>query len=713
MGEVYRAVRKVMTRIDLPMVLVLLCILAVGAFYLSTIREGHPVGGDNSMYILHAKNIVEGTHYRDTGFIYNPSSNLFPESYPPVFPFLLAPVYKWFGLNLTAMKVEVIFSFLLGLWFIALNFYKTIPTRYMAAAVAVVGLNPVLWRFKDSILSEFPFFFFICLSSYFISRAYQPHSSSRRQFLYAVLIGFSIYLSYGTRAVGFLLLPSLFVYDLQKFKKPSRLAILVVLLFIPLLVLQNLFLHSERSHFVSKASTVSFELVSNNFLHEYPVRLASFWSNGYFPVLAIILALTLSGLAILGLVVRLRKKQFEVVDIFFLMYLVFFLAVPFGDTTPPQRYLIPVVPFYIFYVFVGASSLKIFQGSEYGKVAFMILLGLIFTSYTARYTTMDFNVVPDGITSKPAREMYDFIKQNTSENDVVMFVEAPTLVLYTGRRTSEYFAATNQKDLMDHFRKIQASYWVRRGELLMVYKEAFHFLVLRDNLEPVFSNSKYHVYRIVDQPLKPMEHVMESVISPFFAQAHNNLGAVLLEEGRVDEAMEHFSQAVEINLRFFESLKDRAPELLTEVFYAVENNLRTVESQENLPAMPPTNIFYNLHDNLGVAFMAIGELDKAIGHFQRAVDYDSNNPDAYTNMGLALAKKGRLEEAARHLFEAIGVGPDFAPAYYYLAMVRTSQGRTQEAIDNYRKTLELKPDYEAARQRLNQLLSQTRSQRNR
>ena len=48
-------------------------ILSLCLFYFLTIRDGHNWGGDFSMYIHHAKNIVDGTKYQDTGYIYNPS----------------------------------------------------------------------------------------------------------------------------------------------------------------------------------------------------------------------------------------------------------------------------------------------------------------------------------------------------------------------------------------------------------------------------------------------------------------------------------------------------------------------------------------------------------------------------------------------------------------------------------------------------------------
>jgi hypothetical protein len=48
-------------------VTLLLVLLAVGAFFLATVRSGHWWGDDFGLYILHAKNIAEGLDYRQTG----------------------------------------------------------------------------------------------------------------------------------------------------------------------------------------------------------------------------------------------------------------------------------------------------------------------------------------------------------------------------------------------------------------------------------------------------------------------------------------------------------------------------------------------------------------------------------------------------------------------------------------------------------------------
>ncbi len=47
-------------------------VLGIAAWHLLTIRAGHDWGDDFSLYIHHAKNIVEGQPYADTGYLYNP-----------------------------------------------------------------------------------------------------------------------------------------------------------------------------------------------------------------------------------------------------------------------------------------------------------------------------------------------------------------------------------------------------------------------------------------------------------------------------------------------------------------------------------------------------------------------------------------------------------------------------------------------------------------
>jgi hypothetical protein len=121
--------------------LTILAIIAV--FYVSTIREGHKWGDDFSMYLLHAKSIVEGKGYAETPYLYNP---LYPETgpkaYPPVTSIALAPMYMWFGLNVTLMKITICAFFLAALWVLFWMYRMRLQNAYAEGLIILLGFTP-------------------------------------------------------------------------------------------------------------------------------------------------------------------------------------------------------------------------------------------------------------------------------------------------------------------------------------------------------------------------------------------------------------------------------------------------------------------------------------------------------------------------------------------------------------------------------------------
>ena len=113
------------------------------------------------------------------------------------------------------------------------------------------------------------------------------------------------------------------------------------------------------------------------------------------------------------------------------------------------------------------------------------------------------------------------------------------------------------------------------------------------------------------------------------------------------------------------------------------------------------------HNNLGFLFLRRGELDKAISHFQAALDIRSRNTETHyslgaaliqNNLGNAFARKQLWEEAIGHLQEAIRLRPDYADAYFNLGSVLFQQGRMDQAIAQWQKALAIRPrDAEAHR----------------
>jgi len=349
---------------------IVVIILSVAIFNITTIREGHTWGDDFCMYILHARNISEGVDYDDTGFIYNPFSPwIGPRIVPPVFPILLTPVYKLFGLNLRYMKIEIVIFFAISLLIFFIVFRTELSTKYLIAVIAVIGFNPYFWAFKNNILSDIPFLCFVYTCLLLIDRAQNSAKSQKKIYLQGIATGLLIYLAYGTRTLGIVLLLSILAYVIIKFKKLTHFAIIASLLSVLLIVMQSI-LFPGIGGYLDQASLSTKTILIN--LDKYTLSLFAIWDNGYSKNLA--LSIIICCLAFIGFLTRIRDR-ITIFEIFPLLYMMPVIIWPSYQGT---RFLIPIIPLYIFYAFVGIEKGIRFGREKTREAAFIILVVAIF-----------------------------------------------------------------------------------------------------------------------------------------------------------------------------------------------------------------------------------------------------------------------------------------------------------------------------------------------
>lgn len=477
-------------------ILVILTIIAmVGGLYFSTIREGYVWDGDFSLYVHHAKNIAKGIDYKNTGFIFNPFNLISPKTYPPVFPLLLSPIYKLFGLNIKAMQIEIILIFLVFLFIIFLAFRNELPFQYVSAIILIIGFNHFYLGFKDRIISDIPFLFFTYLALFIIQKIYDSKKSQMAQLpsASALLLGILIYFSYGTRSIGIVLILSFLVYDIIISRKLTQFGIIATLVFVSLGGLEVVLAHSATSY--SGQFITNYKQIYAN-IYSYISILSYFWSNGYSIIFRKILFLIIFGLAVYGYLARI-KYRLTIFEIFLPLYL--FPIIIFNGAT--SRYFFPVFPLYIFYAFVGIEKIRSFQIKRLNKYVFAILIVLIFTSYLGKYTRIDFSPIVEGIHKKETIELFDYINKSTEKNDIFIFIEPRILSLYTGRSASTYHSPNDITELWNYFHKIGATCLItgprnsighsQQEDSLYLFVEKF-----KDNLEKIYSNPDFKVYRI-------------------------------------------------------------------------------------------------------------------------------------------------------------------------------------------------------------------------
>jgi tetratricopeptide (TPR) repeat protein len=123
---------------------------------------------------------------------------------------------------------------------------------------------------------------------------------------------------------------------------------------------------------------------------------------------------------------------------------------------------------------------------------------------------------------------------------------------------------------------------------------------------------------------------------PDFAEAHNNLGVLLAQCRRNEEAAIHFAQAIRLRPGYIDAEFNRARCLRESGELALAIPLL----QELVPKYPS---HVNLLVELGCTYQAAGEVQRAIDALESACDLAPHLPEAHWNLGIAYLTAGNFE----------------------------------------------------------------------
>ncbi len=470
-------------------------VLLLGMLHLATLRPGHDWGDDFGLYVAHARNLAEGRPYADTGYIYNPHFPvLSPRTYPPVFPLLLAPVYRAFGLDLAAMKVFVVLLFVAFLAVLALLLRRRLSDPCALACLWLVGLNPYVWQHKDRLLSEVPFMLFAYLALLLVERALDEAPAGRRALGWAVLAGVAAYLAFGTRTAGVVLLPALLCGELLRRRRPGLVSLGVLLPFAALVLLQRALLPGDASYFdqlrfdLGLFARTAVDLVKG---------LAMFLDNGYLGPVRLALFGCLLALALLGFAARLRQRPGPV-EVF--AVLSFLLLVLWPSAGWDRRFLMPLLPLFFCYAGEGLGRFGTLRlGFRLERPAAVGLALAVLLSYGACGTRMELGPIRQGVGTPEARALFDFVRSRTDRDAVFLFQKPRALALFTGRRASGHHVPPGDEQMWQYLRQIEATHVVVTPQFADSHRVLGSFVARHPaRFAPVFHEGDITVYRIVD-----------------------------------------------------------------------------------------------------------------------------------------------------------------------------------------------------------------------
>jgi tetratricopeptide (TPR) repeat protein len=158
---------------------------------------------------------------------------------------------------------------------------------------------------------------------------------------------------------------------------------------------------------------------------------------------------------------------------------------------------------------------------------------------------------------------------------------------------------------------------------------------------------------------------------------HNNLGGVLLAQGKTTEARGHFIEALRIWPGYADAHYNLGALLVREGGKDPEAAFHLLEALKWNPGMA------DAHNYLGAISLRQGNLQDALFRFSETLRLNPDHAFAHHNLALVLARENKFQEAIFHLRKAIQILPSYAEAHFALGMVYLETGDRPLAMSQY------------------------------
>ena len=473
----------------------LLCLILVSLVLgASSLTRGHQWGDDFAWYIVQAKSILDGTtdeFMQQSAFTNGQSTtHLGPIAYPWGYPLLLVPVYAVKGISPLALKLPALFfyaGFLLCLYLLMKSRLTEIESLLV---VALFAFNPLLLQFLDQILSDIPFLFFSTLSLLFMTWR------ERRSIPHNVFLGASIFFTTFLRVTGVLLLGCFLIVELFRFLRNRRDrsiaveiilgAAIVCIVFLVLWIINLLLFPSAGESYFSQ--------------YENLIETAAAFAAGYFYVFGSFFGQAQGSSYLYYFVLFFfllgawrRSNREPVFLLFFAFWMVVHITYPYWQG---PRYIFPLLPIFVYFAFQGMKFLVNKLPARYhptGRMlfyGFWILIAGMFLVQSSQYAYLNLrnNRAINGPFDPYSTEVYEYIKEETPPESVVIFFKPRVMVMMTGHPTimSTECERMSKGDYLVLSRKV--------GENQQIPPEKIGACNLP--LDQVLRNNRFVVYRV-------------------------------------------------------------------------------------------------------------------------------------------------------------------------------------------------------------------------
>ena len=482
-------------------------LIIVGAmtflWHVLTLHAGHNWGGDFAQYILHARNILAGKGY--SGGIMVDNRVLFP----PGFPLLLAPGLKLFGMNFKIFKVWNVICWYGTAALLYDQFRKSFGRAIAALCAFFLVVNAYFFSFKQNILSDIPFVFFVWAALAVFSD-YEKHKQEGREqkargtFALAVVLTLS---ACCIRAAGIALVGAA-VYYLAVIRRSFIPAGILLMAFLAGVMILSGTIGSqpgdiqvllEQPVAAARAMTANFSLITRSlWIACFPIETGFMLAlyRGMIPFLDGAAAVFYVSLCVL-----VTRKSFArtltMREAFCFFYSGMLLVLSAFDNTPLEfiRFLLPVGGLWAFFVIRSVIRLGERCNPRFAAQA-VIKAGLVIMIFANVATlAVTYNRDDDVLFRKENQELFSWVRQNITADEHYIFWHPRPLALMTGRIGTDRWNHPSQRgQLVQRIAELNIRFLILDREVdadLIAAIEGGFFPA-----DAIWKNSQYRVFRV-------------------------------------------------------------------------------------------------------------------------------------------------------------------------------------------------------------------------
>lgn len=485
---------------------VISCVLVINIF---AIKPGHLWGDDFALYILQKNYIVEYESDELEKFVKfrhdNSTAIGAPKVYPWGYPLVLSFLTVVFGAGIYGYVVANMFFLAASLLVLYKYFSDTLELYLLVLMLLVIGLNPVLFEIKNSVLSDTVAFFFSFFAILLVQRSLCLGNFSRICVFIAGSI--ALFISYYLRTqYAVLLLSAFFIVAIEEYRRKlvygdkncfRSVVLYGAMLFAVFFVL--MYLSRYREQFVSSYSDL---LVGYNVVHTIRMNLVYYasvftgsWANvfsyssgvkAYGGVGCYVVGIVLVPAFLMGIISSFKCKRDAV------LVALFGLVVPlFYPYRGDIRLVFFCYPFYLWFVMLGlgrsvdSKLVCLYQVVSKVLIVYVVMFYLFVNVRNGLlYRSSGFEV-SEGPFKQTSTEMWNFVA-STGKQDTFAFFKAGAFYLFTGRLVAT-FKRIDEIDpgIIDYV-------------ILYKYGEVMDFEYADEcdsKFSRVFSNSDFLIYR--------------------------------------------------------------------------------------------------------------------------------------------------------------------------------------------------------------------------